>query len=157
MADSAFLDALELLGRRELSAAGLRARLVDREHPAEEIDAAITRLLEDGSLDDRRVARAHARTAMSIKGRGRLRIMRELHEMGIARDVASEAIAEVFGDVDERALIDKALTKKLRGRPRIASPAEHARLYQYLMRQGFTPGGVVVALRKRGGRADSIE
>jgi SOS response regulatory protein OraA/RecX len=77
--------------------------------------------------------------------------------MGIARDVASEAIAEVFADQDERALIDRALQKKLRGRPRIASPAEHARLYQFLMRQGFTPAAVVAALRKRGGRTDSIE
>ena len=33
-----------------------------------------------------------------------------------------EALAEVFGELDERTLIAKALQKKLRGRPRIASP-----------------------------------
>lgn len=157
MGASAYLDGLKLLGRRELSVAGLRARLADRDHPPEEIDTAIDRLLETGALDDARVAKAHARTALTVKGRGRLRVARELQELGIARDVAAEAIAEVFGDVDERALIEKALQKKVRGKPRITSPAEHARLYQYLMRQGFTPAGVVAALRKRGGRADSIE
>ena len=83
--------------------------------------------------------------------------MRELNEMGIAREVATEALADVFADVDERALIAKALKKKMRGRPRIANAAEHARLYQFLMRQGFTPAGITAALRKVGGRTDPDE
>lgn len=146
-----------MLARRELSVAGLKARLADREHSPEDIEAAVERLLETGALDDARVARAYARTAVTVKGRGRLRVVRELHELGIARDVAGEALAEVFGELDERTLIAKALQKKLRGRPRISTPAEHARLYQYLMRQGFSPAAVAAALRKLGGRSDSIE
>lgn len=153
---SAYLDGLRLLGRRELSVEGLRARLEDREHPREEIDEAIAHLLETGALDDTRVAKAYARTASTVKGRGRLRIARELQVMGIAKDVAAEALGEVFGDVDERALIAKALQKKLRGR-KIADRAEYARLYQYLMRQGFSPAAVAVALRTLGRRVDSIE
>jgi regulatory protein len=147
---SAYLDGLRLLGRRELSVAQLRARLIDREHPPEEVDAALAHLLETRALDDGRVARAFARTAVKVKGRGRLRVMRELHAMGIAKDVVAEALAEVFGDLDERALITQALQKKLRGRPRVMSAAENARLYQYLMRQGFSPAAVVAALRKQG-------
>ena len=143
-----------MLARRELSEKELRDRLVDRGHPADEINRVIEHLLETKSLDDARVARAYARTAADVKGRGRLRVMRELSTMGIARDVATEALAEVFADVDERALIAKALQKKMRGRPRIANAAEHARLYQFLMRQGFTPAGITAALRKVGGRAE---
>jgi regulatory protein len=154
---SAYLEALHLLARRELSVEGVRARLADREHPADEIDRAIDHLLDTGALDDARVARAYARTAATVKGRGRLRVARELHEMGIARDVAAEAIAEVFGDTDERTLIARALQKKLRGKPRIATQAEAARLYQYLMRQGFTPAAAAAAVRKAGGRTDSLE
>ena len=151
---SAYLDGLRLLGRRELSVKELRDRLIDREHPPDDIDRAIVRLLETGALDDARVARAYARTAAGVKGRGRLRVMRELSAMGIAKDTAGEALAEVFADVDERAVIARALQKKMRGRPRIADAAEHARLYQYLMRQGFTPAGITAALRKAGGRRD---
>ena len=117
---SAYLDGLRLLARRELSVAGLRARLIDREHPAGEVEAALTQLLEAGALDDKRVALAHARTAAQVKGRGRLRVVRELHALGIARDVAAEAIGEAFGDLDERALITRALRKKLHGHTRIA-------------------------------------
>ena len=144
---SAYKDGLLLLGRRELSVAQLRSRLLDREHSAEEADAAIAKLIETGALDDRRVARAFARTASKVKGRGRLRVTRELHAMGIARDVASEAIAEVFGELDERALIQRAIDKKLRGGRKPQTVQERARLYQFLMRQGFTPAAVSAALR----------
>jgi regulatory protein len=152
---SAYTDALRLLARRELTEKELRDRLLDRDHPRDEIDRVVAHLLESKTLDDDRVARAYARTASGIKGRGRLRVMRELTEMGVARQTATEAVAEVFADVDERALIAKALQKKMRGRPRIADAAEHARLYQYLMRQGFTPAAIVAALRKAGGRSDT--
>ena len=154
---SAYSDALQLLARRELSEKQLRDRLIDRDHQRDEIDRVIAHLLESKTLDDDRVARAYARTAAGVKGRGRLRVMRELNEMGIAREVATEALADVFADVDERALIAKALKKKMRGRPRIANAAEHARLYQFLMRQGFTPAGITAALRKVGGRTDPDE
>jgi SOS response regulatory protein OraA/RecX len=76
--------------------------------------------------------------------------------MGIEKDIAGEALAEAFGEVDERALIAKALEKKLRGKPKITTPAEYARVYQFLMRQGFSPGAVSAALRRtrRGGDDD---
>ena len=74
--------------------------------------------------------------------------------MGIARDVAADAIAQVFSDLDERALVEKAIQKKLRSTrvtsQRKLSLQERARLYQYLMRQGFTPGGISAALRRIG-------
>jgi SOS response regulatory protein OraA/RecX len=148
---SAYTDGLLLLGRRELSVSEMRSRLLDREHSAEETDAAVAKLIETGALDDRRVARAFARTASKVKGRGRLRVTRELHAMGISRDVASEAVAEVFGELDERAMIQRAIQKKLRGGRKPQTMQERARLYQFLMRQGFTPAAVSAALRNVGG------
>jgi SOS response regulatory protein OraA/RecX len=147
---SAYTDGLLLLGRRELSVSQMRSRLLDREHSAEETDAAIAKLIETGALDDRRVARAFARTASKVKGRGRLRVTRELHAMGISRDIASEAVAEVFGELDERAMIQRAIQKKLRGGRTPQTLQERARLYQFLMRQGFTPAAVSAALRNVG-------
>jgi regulatory protein len=151
---SAYTDALQLLARRELTEKELRDRLIDRDYPRDEIDRVVAHLLESKALDDARVARAYARTASQVKGRGRLRVARELNAMGVDRQTANEAIAEVFADVDERASIAKAVQKKMRGKSRITNAAEHARLYQFLMRQGFTPGAIVAALRKLGGRDD---
>jgi regulatory protein len=147
-----------MLARRELSVEGVRARLLHRDHSSDQIEAAIEHLLETRALDDARVARAYARTAATVKGRGRLRVMRELHEMGIEKQVAAEALGEVFGDLDERTLIARALQKKLRGRPRVTDAAEAARLYQYLLRQGFSPAAVTAALRRlRGGKGSDGE
>lgn len=147
---SAYIDGLKLLGRRELSVMQLRARLIEREHSPEEADEAVAKLLENGALDDRRVALAYARTASKVKGRGRLRVTRELQALGISRDIVTLAVAEVFGDLDERALIDRAIQKKLRGGKKPATLQERARLYQFLMRQGFTPAAVASALRRVG-------
>jgi len=152
---SAYLDALHLLAGRELSVKQVRARLLDRAHPADEIDRAVEHLLENGSLDDRRVAGAFVATAVKVKGRGRLRIQQELQAMGIDRDVAAEALAEAFGDLDERTLVQNALQKKLRGRAKIQTPADYARVYQFLMRQGFSPAVVNAALRQYRREEDS--
>lgn len=154
---TAYVDALHLLGRRELSVRQLRERLRDREHSPEDVDRAIDLLIENRALDDRRVAAAYVRTALKVKGRGRLRIQRELQAMGIEKDVAAEALADAFGDVDERSLIAKALQKKLRGTTRITSPADYARVYQFLMRQGFSPAAVSAALRAYRKGVDPLE
>jgi regulatory protein len=149
---SAYLDGLNLLARRELSVAECRARLAGKEHSPDDIEAAVARLIETGALNDARVARAYARTSLNVKGRGRLRIQRELTSKGIPGDVVSGAIAEVFGDADERTLVVRALQKRLRGRTTVKDRAESGRLYQYLMRQGFTPAAAMAELRKlRGG------
>ena len=149
-------EGLKLLARRELSVEAVRLRLQDRGFSREDIEAGIADLIESGALDDSRVARAYAQTAATVKGRGRLRVMRELLQMGIHSDVAAQALGEVFGELDERALIAKALQKKLRGRTKLADQQDYARTYQYLMRQGFSPAGVTAALRRfrSGGSTD---
>jgi len=149
---TAYVDGLHLLGRRELSVQQLRDRLIDREHAPDDVDRAIELLRENRALDDARVAAAYVRTALKVKGRGRLRIRRELQAIGIDQETASAALAEAFADVDERTLIKNAIQKKLRGK-KISTPAEYARLFQALMRQGFSPSTVTAVLRtaRRGG------
>jgi regulatory protein len=154
---TAYVDGLHLLGRRELSVAQLRERLLDREHDREDVDRAIELLIENKALDDARVAAAYVRTALKIKGRGRLRIQRELQMMGIDKEVAGQALADAFGEVDERSLIAAALQKKLRGKQKIATPAEYASVFQFLMRQGFSPATVTAVLRRHRKGADPLE
>jgi len=100
------------------------------------------------------VARAHAQAGVTLKGRGRLRIARELAARGLDAGVISAALGDVLADTDERRLVMRAIEKKLRGR-RPTDRGELARLYQYLMRQGFTQAAVTAAIdRLRRGRSD---
>ncbi|OFW38758.1 MAG: hypothetical protein A3F70_00550 [Acidobacteria bacterium RIFCSPLOWO2_12_FULL_67_14] len=158
MAD-AYITGLTMLAHRELSEAQVRQRLARRQFETDDIDAAVARLRANGSLDDRRTALAFARTQANVKRHGRLRVLRELQTIGIARGLAQDAVAEVFADVDEDALIARALDRRLRtGRGTGASRptlADLRRVQQYLLRQGFSADRVNAAIRDR--RRESSE
>jgi SOS response regulatory protein OraA/RecX len=125
----------------------VRDRLGRRGFATAPIEAALARLREHRVIDDRRTALARARQAVVVKHRGRLRVLREIEALGIDRETARGAIDEVLGDVDEHTLIERALARRLRGP--ITSRAEFRRLYQYLVRQGFSTGLAVTALKTR--------
>jgi regulatory protein len=145
----AYVAALRLLARRELSEAQVRTRLVRREFESEEIDAAVARLQEERALDDRRSALACARTEAHVKRHGRRRALRAVEALGLDRELARAAVAEVFGDLDEDALITQALDRKLRFGGSIEEAAVARRVHRYLLAQGFDAGRVHAAIRSR--------
>ena len=137
MAD-AYIVALTLLSARELSEAQLRTRLKRRQIDDDDIDAAVSRLKADGTLNDRRVALALARMESAIKHRGRSRVIQKIRQAGINSDTAEDAVQEVFEDVDESALLDRALERRLRGKaPRELDDKGRARVVRGLIAQGF--------------------
>ena len=146
---SAYIDGLTMLGRRELSEAQVRQRLARKGHEADQIEEGITRLKSERALDDARVAAAIARTETGIKRRGKRRIKQEMSRAGIASSTARNAIDDVFSAIDDDALIDAALGKRLRHGRMIADDREFARLYRYLMTQGFESDQALKILRAR--------
>src|SRR6185295_5102238 len=129
---SAFLDGLKMLARRELSEMQVRQRLARKGHEAEAIDEAVARLREGRALDDNRVAEAIARTETSIRRRGKVRVRMQIERAGISKETAKRAIADVLGTIDEGALLESSLEKRLRGRDAIADDREFQRIYRYL-------------------------
>jgi regulatory protein len=152
--EAAWAAGLRALARRELSVAQLRERLTRMGWSTESINAAIGRLSASGALDDARVARASARTRAGVKRQGRERVVREIQALGIARDVARAAVDEVFGALDERALLQRALDKRLRGRATLSDPAARRRLRAALVRQGFDADAVARVIRERSREAE---
>jgi regulatory protein len=148
-ADRAYVAGLTLLARRELAEAQLRQRLARRKFGPDEIDAAVTRLRRERAVDDRRTALACARTEMRVKHRGRARVVRQIEALGIARDVAREAVAEVFAEVDETELLQQALDRRLRHGMDVSDPSVFRRVHRYLLGQGFDAGRVTALLRGR--------
>ena len=137
MAD-AYIVALTLLSARELSEAQLRTRLKRRQIDDNDIDAAVSRLKADGTLNDRRVALALARMECAIKHRGRSRVIQKIRQAGIDSDTAEDAVQEVFEEVDENALLDRALERRLRGKtPKELDDKGRARIVRGLVAQGF--------------------
>jgi regulatory protein len=148
-AERAYVAGLRLLARRELAEAQLRARLTKRKFHQDDIDLAIGRLRREHALDDRRTALACARTELRVRHRGRARIIRQIEALGIARELAREAVAEVFAGVDETELLEQALDRRLRHQVKLQDPAAVRRVHRYLVGQGFDPAGVTALLRRR--------
>ena len=130
--------------RREYTTEELRERLTDRGFASADVETCLARLSADRTLDDRRVATLHIRTAREIKGRGRLRIERELIHRGIAPALAHELIADVPRD-DDQAQITRILRRK--GVAATLSLTERRRVFQHLLRRGFPADAISKALK----------
>jgi len=137
-ASAAYIDGLKLLARRELSEQQVRHRLAGKGH-------------DPGAIDDARVAEAIARTETSLKRRGKLRVRMQIERAGIAKNVAKSATDAVFDGIDDDALIEAALQKRLRQRDQIADDREFQRLYRFLVSQGFEHDRVIAVLNKHKG------
>jgi regulatory protein len=155
-ADRAYVAGLTLLARRELAEAQLRVRLTRRKFDSDDIDAAVARLREERALDDRRTALACAHTEVRVKHRGRARVVRQIEGLGIARDIARDAVAEVFADIDETELLQQALDRCTRRGMSLEDPAVFRRVHRRLLVQGFDPERVMTLLRRRAKKQESL-
>ena len=143
--------ALRLLTRRDYTAKELRTKLLDRELPETEVTSVLADLAEAGLVNDRRVAESFVRVASTLKGRGRMRISRELEQRGVDRGVIRDALAKLPIE-DETASIRRFLERK--HLPARLSPTEHRRVFGQLVRRGFSADLIAKSLRGRGSSED---
>ena len=137
-----------MLGSRELSEVQVRTRLTRRKFDEADIDEAIDRLRKDGTINDRRVALAAARLESTIRHRGRARVLQKIRQLGIEGSTAESAVSEVFEEVDEGALLDHALQRRLKGQtPKSLDDKARARIVRGLVGQGFSIDAILKRLR----------
>jgi regulatory protein len=148
-----YVLALGWLARRELTEKQIRQRLARRGLEADAVDEAVARLKAERALDDARVAGAFARTAVRLKGRGPMRLERDLQALGIERGAARAAVRDVLADTDEKTLARQAAARRWRRADR-PEPADAARLYRALLRQGFGPSAARDAVTALGAPDD---
>jgi regulatory protein len=149
MADDAYVAAVRMLARRELSEFQIRQRLRRKTYSDEAVDEAITRLKSERTLDDARVAGAIARTETGIRKRGPLRVRQKLAAAGITGAAADAAIEEATSEVDMDALLEAALARRLGLDGTIEDDRAMSRLYRQLTNQGFEQDRVLRLLRSR--------
>ena len=129
----AFERALEALARKERTSAELTAWLAERGFGADEVDAALARLIEDGAIDDERFARRFAEDKRELRGWGPDRIREALAARGLERElIEAEVGAEVPGAQLTRAI---ELLERRGGPP--DDEAGRARALAYLARRGY--------------------
>ena len=136
-------SALRLLSHRPLSRAEMRRRLCRRFGP-DEVEIAIATLEDRGLLDDQAFAKLWTEQRQRNRPRGVSAIRWELLRMGVAREVADEALEGI--DEEEMAL---RAARKIQSRLDLADHNSfRGTLAGYLRRRGFAADTVRRTIEK---------
>ena len=136
--EAAQAAALRAINRRAHARLDLRRRLLQKQHPAPAVDAALERLSAAGLIDDMRFAFDYA-AAKARRGRGPARLIRDLQAQGVERRLAEDAVRRSLAaegvdlETTVRALVEKR-TKQLAGLP---PQVQKRKLIAFLRRRGF--------------------
>ncbi len=135
----AYDRALRLLSIREHTEKELRAKLSERECTSDDIDNAIFRLKEEGSLSEKRFAESFIRSRLRKNPEGKSILRMRLKEKGTPFQIADEALSEAWdNEIYLKPLslyLDSLIRKKGREGARIA-----------LLRKGFRENEIREAL-----------
>ncbi|HLV25466.1 MAG TPA: regulatory protein RecX [Gemmatimonadales bacterium] len=146
---AAYDKAVALLAVRNRGTVELQRRLERAGYEAGAVAKAVSRLAEQGFLDDEQLSLQVARARLASGHAGSRRVEQELARMGVARDVAQAAVTSVAEDegIDEgeSAL---ALARRRAGSLRGLEPeVARRRLYGFLARRGFDSAHVMAAVK----------
>ncbi len=136
-AAAAYHTLLRLVERRPFAARDLARRLVLKGHPPDAAAQAVERAEAVGLVDDARFVE-HFVATRSARGRGPLRLRKDLSVLGVPRGLIDRGLAEAFGPDGQNGPDVEALARKrlaqLHGLPR---PVARRRLLAFLARRGF--------------------
>ena len=153
--------ALRLLGGRAFSIGELKEKLRSRAEIPGDADEVLSRLKQDGLLNDRKLADSYAAARRDNQGQGRVRVLRDLMRRRVPSGVAAKAVEDAYKETDETALIEQFLERKFRNRDLRAELQDPKRLgsaYRKLRLAGFSPGKSIQVLKRYAAEhADSLE
>ena len=135
--EGAFRAALRALERRAHGERELGIKLERKGHLREAIAPAVARLRTLGLLDDVAFARAYI-ASKNERGRGPLRLRHDLAMLGVSRDVAERALAELTAGVADPLEKPRALIARRVGQlASLPMEARRRRLIAFLGRRGY--------------------
>jgi regulatory protein len=133
--------AVRLLAAKPRSVAELRERLLEKALTnAEIVDDIIRKLEEYKYLDDKEYAAGLALAKLRQKPQGKRKLQQTLSQKKLDKDTVTEAIDSAFEKMPEDELIDKAIKKQFRTKGVPGTREDTKKLYDHLMRQGFSYG-----------------
>jgi regulatory protein len=147
-----FDRALNMLAFRARSSAELARSLVRKGEEKPHVDWAVARLQEQGLLDDSAFAQSFTRAKVLGAKQSRRRVQQDLARRGVSRAVTDAAIDTVFMEegIDQRAIVEEAARKKLRGLRALDPTVRRRRLYAFLARRGYDADDIRAAMEAVG-------
>jgi len=135
--------AMNLLARREHSAAELLQKLKQRDHDADEIGLVIEQLQADNLQSDARFAESFINQRVN-SGRGPVKIRHELRQKGVAEDL-TESLLAPFADQWQDLMIEQRIRKFGSDIP--TDYAQKMKQARFLQNRGFSPESVMRLFR----------
>lgn len=136
--EAAFRTGLRSLELRSHARADLSRRLLRKGHPRPAVEAALERIEELGLLDDAAFARYYVQSR-AARGRGPLRLTRDLLALGVERSLIDRALATEWPEGSDRSSVPLGLvTKRAAQLGSLPRPTKRRRLLAYLARRGFS-------------------
>ena len=143
--------AVKLLAAKPRSVGELRERLLEKGWTNREIvDAVIEKLSNYKYLDDRQYASDLAVSKLRQQPQGRRRLKQTLSQKKLDKETVDQAIAIAFEKVPETDLIDRAIEKQIRLRGKPETREEIKKLYDHLLRRGFSYDLIISRMREIG-------
>lgn len=147
-----YASALRALMRRAHSTFELRIYLENRAEAPITVRRVLERLKHEKLIDDAKYALDFARSRASGRRQGGRRIAMELRKRGVPDRHIDAAIAQIFADLDEAAIVRRVIERRTRSArgPLDERPFDRkkiASLYRTLLRAGFDPSVIRRELR----------
>lgn len=130
--------AADYIALRARTEAELRRRLKEKEYTQEEIEETLSFALDCGLVNDEEYSMRYTECSMR-KGRGPLRIFRELSEKGVSRGLIQAALEAQFDAETEYETALKLAVKEL---PEDADEKDFARTARKLASRGFRSSAI---------------
>ncbi len=144
--------AVRLLAYRDRSVNEIRERLKQKEFQPAVISRVVEELASFGYLDDEKFAKIYSESLARNKKVGPRYILNGLAKKGIKREIAQNAVSELFDDpAAEEIEIRKLAEQKIPGYKKSLTPLQKKkRIYNFLIRRGFSYHAVMRVIREFG-------
>jgi regulatory protein len=144
-----YMSAQRALMRRAHSISEMKKHLERRAEDKELVPTIIARLRERNYLNDAKYALDYAAQHAKLRRQGRFRITRELRQRGVPDRYIYDALAKVFADTDESALLRTRVDRRFaRLRGTQLDQKKIASLYRSLVAAGFSSDLIRTELKR---------
>ncbi len=134
-----------LCSRQEYSAYDIRKKLVNWELSEEEVEQAMSRLISEKFIDDRRYAGYYVRDKFQFNGWGRIKIRYQLRGKGVSSLIIDEALESIDDEAYKEMLAELLHSKKRQIKNKDTWQTKAA-LARFAQSRGFEPDLVFRAI-----------
>ena len=126
----------------------MRERLIEKQWAEDTIvEQVIQKLLNYGYLNDAEFAREFAHSRLRQKPVGRRVLQQKLRVKKLDQDIVQNALDQCFQEMPETELLDQAIARRVRSKGIPESREASKKLFDFLMRQGFSSSLISEKLR----------